>query len=521
MVAKLLGIDVGTSSTKAVLIDDQARVLGSAAQDHPTFNPAPGHQEQDPEHWWQGACATIRRVLVETGSRPAEILGIGVSGQGCACLPVDEGGQPLGRALIWTDERATAQKARLREIFGADLGGLTGNDIYDQPEPRMLWIRDNQPERYARTHKFLSTVSFLLFRLSGQMAASISDWGFHLAFDRAAQAWNSRFLDAVGLDGEKFPQLYAPHAVVGGLAEPAARETGLAAGTPVVAGGQDSTVVALAVGVLEAGQSLTMRGTTDLLCFCSRRAAYHPDLYTTPAVLPGLYMSYNMQEVVAAGGSYRWLADVLFGQAGPAQFEAMNHLAEAAPPGAGGLLYLPYLLMATNPDPSLHRAGSFFGLTTATTRGHLCRAVMEGTAYALREAAERMGRAGMHIRELRATGGPTKSALWNQITADVTGLPLLLPAAPQGGTAAPQGGTAADAGAAYGAALLAGLGVGVFPMDDGYQTLRRLIKLEGRFEPQTQTRPTYERMYAAFCRLAGDTAGIGPQLRMPEVKTSG
>jgi xylulokinase len=206
-----------------------------------------------------------------------------------------------------------------------------------------------------------------------------------------------------------------------------------------------------------------------------------------------------MQEVVAAGGSYRWLADMLFGQAAPDQFEAMNRLAETAPPAAGGLLYLPYLLMATNPDPSLHRAGSFFGVTTATTRGHLCRAVMEGTAYALREAAERMARAGMPIRELRATGGPTRSALWNQVTADVTGLPLLLPAA--------------GAGAAYGAALLAGLGVGVFPMDDGYRTLRRLIKLVGRFEPQAQNRPTYERMYTAFCRLAGNTAGIAPQLR--------
>ena len=156
--------------------------------------------------------------------------------------------------------------------------------------------------------------------------------------------------------------------------------------------------------------------------------------------------------------------------------------------------------MATNPDPEMQRAGSFFGLNTATTRGSLCRAVMEGTAFALCEAAERMADAGIKIRELRATGGPTKSSLWNQITADIMGLPIYLPAV--------------SAGAAYGAAILAGLGVGIFPMNDGYQTLRNLVKLRDRFESQAQLRPTYDRMYSAFRRLANNTAGIAPQLEV-------
>jgi xylulokinase len=499
MAPKLLGIDVGTSSTKAVLIDDQAQLISYATQDHPTSNPAPGHQEQDPRHWWDGACAAVGQILAETRIDPTEIAGISFSGQGCACLPVADGGEPLGRALIWTDERAVDQKARIREIFGAELGQIVGNDIYDQPEPRMMWIRDNQPDRYHQVSRFLSTVSYLIFRFSGKMAANISDWGYHMAFDRATKTWNSQFLDEVGLDSDKFPQLWAPHEIVGGLCEGAAEGTGLTPGTPIIAGGQDATVAALAVGVLEAGQSLNMRGTTDLLGFCTDRADYVPDLYTTVAVLPDLYMSYDMQEVAATGGSYRWLANVLFDEASPTQFELMNELAATAPAGAGGLLYLPYLLMATNPDPELQRAGSFFGLDTATTRGALCRAVMEGTACALREAAERMAGAGIQISELRATGGPTKSSLWNQITADVMGLPVLLPAV--------------SAGAAYGAAILAGLGVGIFPMDDGYATLRNIIQLHRRFEPQAQSRPDYDRMYNAFCRLAKNTAGIAPQFR--------
>jgi len=496
---KLLGIDVGTSSTKAVLIDDQGRLIDFATKDHPTFNPVPGHQEQDPQHWWEGACSTVRQIMEKTGENPAQIAGISFSGQGCACLPVANTGEPLGRALIWTDERAVGQKARIREILGADLGKITGNDIYDQPEPRMMWIRDSQPDRYQKAAKFLSTVSYLILRFAGKMAANISDWGFHLAFDRTTKTWNYQFLEAVGLDSNKFPQLYAPHEIVGRLCEQAAEETGLMPGTPLVAGGQDATVAALAVGVLEAGQSLNMRGTTDLLSFCTDRVDYDPDLYTTVAVLPGLYMSYDMKEVVAAGGSYRWLAYMLFGETASYHFETMNDLAQTAPPGANDLLYLPYLLITTNPEPDLQRAGSFFGLNTSTTRGDLCRAVMEGTAYALREAAERLARADMNIIELRATGGPTKSPLWNQITADVTGLPMLMPAI--------------SAGAAYGAALLAGLGVGVFPMDDGYVTLRSIIKLHRHFEPQAETRPVYDRLYNAFCRLAKNTSGIAPQLR--------
>lgn len=491
---KLLGIDVGTSSTKAVLIDDQGRLMDFATKEHPTFNPAPGHQEQDPQHWWESACSTVRQILEKTGENPAQIAGISFSGQGCACLPVTNAGEPLGRALIWTDERAVDQKARIRDILGADLGNITGNDIYDQPEPRMMWIRDNEPDRYQKSAKFLSTVSYLLLRSADKMAANISDWGFHLAFDRTTKTWNYQFLEAVGLDSNKFPQLYAPHEVVGGLCEQAATETGLMPGTPLVAGGQDATVAALAVGVLEAGQSLNMRGTTDLLSFCTDRVDYDPDLYTTVAVLPGLYMSYDMKEVVAAGGSYRWLANTLFGETASCHFETMNNLAQTAPPGANNLLFLPYLLMSMNPEPDLQRAGSFFGLNTSTTRGDLCRAVMEGTAYALREAAERLAGAGIKISELRATGGPTRSPLWNQITADVTGLPMMVPAI--------------SAGAAYGAALLAGLGVGVIPMDDGYATLRSIIKLYRHFEPQAEYRPVYDRMYNAFCRLAKNTSGI-------------
>jgi xylulokinase len=499
MSPRLLGIDVGTSSTKAALIDEGGRLLGTASRDHPTFNPAPGRQEQDAQHWWDGACFTVRQVLAETGGDPAQIAGLSFSGQGCACLPVAGTGEPLGRATIWTDERARAQKARIREIFGEELGEVAGNGIYDQPEPRMMWLRDNQPDRYRQTSKFLTTVSYLISRATGAMAANSSDWGFHLAFDRATRTWNRPFLEAVGLDSGKFPRLFAPHQVVGGLSERAAGETGLIQGTPVVAGGQDATVAPLAVGVLEPGQSFYMRGTTDLLSICSDRAAYHPGLYTTAAVLPDLYMSCDMQQVVAAGGSYRWLAGVLMCEAGPAQFEAMNALAGSAPPGANGLLFLPYLLMSTAPDPELNRAGSFFGLNTSTTRGDLCRAVMEGTAYAAREAAGRMADSGARVTELRATGGPTQSALWNQITADVTGLPMLLPEA--------------SAGAAYGAALLAGLGVGMFPMDDGYVTLRGIIKLHDRFEPQAQPRPVYERMYRAFCRLAWSSAGITSGIR--------
>jgi xylulokinase len=496
----LLGVDVGTSGTKSVIIDARGRVLAVASHPHPTLTPAPGHQEQRAEDWWAGACTTVRAVLEQSGIKPEAIVGVSFSAQGCACQPVDRHGRPLGNAMIWTDSRATAQQARIRQIFGDRLGQVTGNAIYDQPEPRMLWLRDHEPERYAATHKFHTTLSYLVFRFCNQPAASTSDWGFHLAFDRTQRSWNQAFLSAVGLDGGKFPPLYESHAVVGHVTPEAGRDTGLAAGTPVVAGAQDSVIVALAVAAVDVGQSVVMRGTTEMLCVTTEGGAYHPDLYTTCAAIPGRFIRYDMKEVVATGGSYRWLAELLFGQASADQFEQMNDLAATSPPGSNGLLYLPYLLISTQPDPSEQRAGCYFGLTTTTTRGDLCRAVMEGTAYALRETTARLAQAGITVQELRLTGGPAESALWNQITADVTGLPVLVPEVSSGA-------------AAYGAALLAGLGVGVIPMNDDYATLRRMVSLRHHVEPDRTRRTVYDRHYAGFCRLVAATRGIAAFVR--------
>jgi xylulokinase len=495
----LLGVDVGTSGTKAVIIDARGQVLAVASHAHPTLTPAPGRQEQRAEDWWTGVCATVRAVLDRSQVRPDAVAGVSFSAQGCACQPIDRAGQALGNALIWTDTRATAQQAHIRQLFGDQLGQVTGNNIYDQPEPRMLWIRDHEPDRYAATHKFLTTLSYLVFRFTGRWAASTSDWGFHLAFDRAGRTWNQRFLGATGLDGDKFPLLYESHAVAGHVTAEAARDTGLAEGTPVVAGAQDSVIVALAVGAVDPGQSVVMRGTTEMLCVSTVGGEYHPDLYTTCSAIPGLFVRYDMKEVVATGGSYRWLATMLYDSATGDRFEIMNKLAADSPPGSNGLLYLPYLLISTQPDPAEQRAACYFGLSTTTTRGDLCRAVMEGTAYALRETMGRLQQAGISVEELRLTGGPAESEQWNQITADVTGLPVLVPEV--GGGAA-----------AYGAALLAGLGVGVIPMDDGYATLRRMVTLRWQYQPAPAQRAVYERCYAAFCRLVAATTGIATSL---------
>ncbi len=492
---KLIGIDVGTSSAKAVLIEADGTLLGAAARVHPTYMPEPCRREQDAEDWWQGTAANIRDLLAQSGANPGEIAGISLSGQGCALQPVTRQGEALGRALIWTDERAALEQKRIREIFGERLGQVAGNEIYDQPEPRMMWLRDHEPQRY-QADCFMTTVSFLILRLTGKKAANCSDWGFHLAFDRLRQDWNEEFLRAVGLDAAKFPPLVAPTTVVGGISERAAAQTGLKAGTPVVAGGQDATVSALAVGALAPGQSVYMRGTTDLVSICTDRAEYLPGMYTTCAVLPGLFMRYDMNEVIAAGGSLAWLAQRLYHRAEADDFEQMDRLAEGAPPGSNGVFFLPYLLISTNPDPAKRRIGGLYGLKVASQDGDLCRAVMEGSAYALREAIERMAALGIATTDLRATGGPTRSRIWNQITADVTGLPVILPATSEG--------------AAYGAALLAGLGVGLYPADDGYQALKQVISLRQRTEPGVERHAAYEAGYAAFIRLARLTSGSPP-----------
>ena len=493
---KLIGIDVGTSSAKTVLINIDGDLINTATRSHPTYMPEPCRREQDAEDWWHGTVANIRQILTESGVAPGDIVGVSLSGQGCACQPVSLQGEPLGRAMIWTDGRADGEQRRIREIFGGKLSEITGNDIYDQPEPRMMWLRDHEPDRYRASDCFMTTVSYLILRLTGNKAANCSDWGFHLAFNRAKLDWNEEFVQAVGLDTEKFPPLVAPTTIVGGVSERAAAQTGLKAGTPVVAGGQDSTVSALAVGAFFPRQSVYMRGTTDLISTCTDQAEYLPGLYTTCAVLPGLFMNYDMNEVIAAGGSITWLAQRLYHRTDAEIYEEIDRLAEQSPPGANGVIFLPYLLMSTNPDPAKQRRGGLYGLSISVEDDDLCRAVMEGSAFALREAIERMAAVGISPHELRATGGPTQSDLWNRITADITGLPMVLPVT--------------SAGAAYGAALLAGLGVGIYPMDDNYEALSSVIRLRGRIEPDLERHATYDATYASFCRLARATSGLLP-----------
>ena len=495
----LVGIDVGTTSAKVAVIDAGGKALATASRIHCTYSPKPGFQEQDANDWWRGACECIQEIFDKTEFDPGDVAGLSLSGQGCACLPLDAAGEPLTRAFIWTDARASREKQHIRQVFGRDLGKLLGNDIYDQPEPRMMWLRDNAPEIYTRTACFLSTVGYLMFRLTGEFGANISDWGFHLAFDRTHKDWNQDFLKSVGLTSEKFPTLYTPHQIAGYVTPKSAAECGLIAGTPVIAGGQDGTVSALTVGSLEPGQSIFMRGTTDLLSICSEQSGYHPDLYTTCAVLPGLFMSYDMKEVIASGGAYRWLAKMLFGEMSHDRYEEMNRLSAATPVGCNGLVFLPYMLMTTTPDPDQKRTGMFYGVSIDTKREDLCRAVMEGTAFALRETIERMKQTHIVVNELRPTGGPTKSRLWNQITANVMGLPVILPAV--------------NGGAAYGAALLAGLGIGVFPMDDGFKELRQVIIQRERFEPEVEVQPDYDHYYDVFLKLAQVTSGIAARLK--------
>jgi xylulokinase len=499
----LLGVDVGTTTAKAVLISTRGTLLGAASRDHPTYSPQPGYYEQDSHAWWAGVCQTIRQILDETQAAPASIVGVSLSGQGCACLPVGRDGRTLVRASIWTDTRAAAQKERLRDTFADDLGTVTGNDLYDQPEPRMMWLREHQPDLYRESAHFLTTVSYLIFRFTGRLVASRADWGFHLAYDRLSHAWNEPFLAEIGLSSQRFPTLQAPLELAGHVTPQAAEQTGLVAGTPVITGGQDSTVAPLAVGVLGAGQSVFTRGTTDLLSCCTDQPGYHPHLYTTCAVLPDRYISLDMRQVTAAGASYKWLAETLYGQATEDRFKQMDDLAAAVRPGAGGLLFLPYLLMSTSAEPAHERGGAFFNLTVTTTPGELCRAVMEGTGYALREAIRRMRGAGIDITDLRVTGGPTRSAVWNEIIADVSQLPVLVPAQ--------------HASAAFGAALLAGLGVGIFDSTRDYETLSEIIQLQPPLQPKASLAPIYASMYDVFITLARRSSGISPQLRAAQL----
>jgi xylulokinase len=444
----VLGIDVSTTATKAVLVDETGAVVGIGSAEYAYDVPQPLWSEQDPELWWDGTIAAIRSVLASTGMTGTDIAAIGLTGQMHGAVLLDAADAVLRPAILWNDQRTAAECDAIRAAVGRErLIAITGNDaLTGFTAPKLVWVRDHEPDIWQRVAHVLLPKDFVRLRLSGEHALDKADGAGTILFDLAARDWSPVILDALGIDPAWMPPTFEGPAVTGTVTAEAAEATGLRAGTPIVAGGGDQAANAVGTGVVSPGTVALSLGTSGVIFAATDRPIFEPDgrVHAFCHALPDRW--HLMSVMLSAAGSLRWFREAL---APDVPFADLVAAAGEVPAGSDGLLFLPYLTGERSPHPDPLARGAFVGLTVRHDRRHLTRAVLEGVAFGLRDGLDLMTAAGMPApREIRVSGGGTASPLWRQILADVLDAEIAT--------------VNTSEGAAFGAALLAAVGAGWF-----------------------------------------------------------
>jgi len=489
----LMGIDVGTYSTKGVLCTPGGEVVASETIEHGLDLPRPGWAEHDAEVVWWGEVAAVSRRLLSDPYRGEDVGAVGISAIGACLLPVDRAGKPLRSGILYgIDTRASAEIATLNDRHGeAALFDLSGMALSSQSiGPKILWLKDHEPDVYAATATFMSASSYVVSRLTG---ATVMDRHtasyYNPLFDLRGLAWDDRFADGI-VSPDQLPRLAWANEIAGEVTAEAAAVTGLRVGTPVSAGTIDAAAEAVSAGVVAPGDMMVMYGTTMFFILVTDRPVPDPRMYGTAFCLPGLYdVAGGMS---TTGALTRWFRDELGGvetaaeaAGGPNAYAALADLAASVPAGAGGVICLPYFAGERTPINDPDARGLYAGLTLSHTRAHLYRATLEGTAHGVRHNLETIAAMGATPNRLVAVGGGAQNRTWLQIVTDVTGVPQDVPAR--------------TVGAAYGDAFLAGLAAGIVP--DVETLTRDWVTIETTLGPNPADRATHDAMHAVYLSL--------------------
>lgn len=478
----LLGIDISTTGAKALLTDEGGRVVASAARPLTLSTPRPLWSEQNPEDWWQAIAASIRQALDEAGTNSDSIAAIGLTGQMHGLVLLDEQGEVLRPAILWNDQRCGAECDLIRERVGtARLIQITGNDaLTGFTAPKIVWVRRHEPDIFGRARHVLLPKDYVRYKLTGVMAMDKADGSGTMLFDLKARDWSGEVLDELEIPRAWMPPTYEGPQATGEVTAAAAAATGLRAGTPVMAGGGDQAAGAVGVGAVKAGVVSLVLGTSGVV-FASTDAPLiegQGRLHAFCHAVPGRW--HMMGVMLSAAGSLQWYRDTI---APAARFDELVDEAAAAPVGSQGLLFLPYLTGERTPYPDPLARGAWVGLTVRHRRAHLTRAVLEGVAFGLKDSFALLQGAGLGaIEQVRVSGGGAKSRLWRQILADVLNVELVT--------------VNTTEGAAYGAALLAGVGAGVWPDVDA--ACAQTIKTENAVAPNPEAVSRYETLYPHY-----------------------
>jgi xylulokinase len=478
MTTHLLGIDVGTTGSKALLADETGAVVSSATTEYPMFTPQPLWAEQNPANWWDATVTSIRRVLEGSETGPEDVAGVGLTGQMHGLVLLDGAGEVLRPCIMWNDQRTGPQCAAITERVGAErVLQLTGNPVLPGfTAPKIVWVREHEPEVYARVAHVLLPKDYVRFRLTGEHVTEVSDASGTSLFDVGQRRWSGEMLEALEIPSAWMPTCAESPEVTARVSESAAAETGLLAGTPVVGGGGDQAAQAVGTGIVREGVISITVGTSGVVFAATDEYQVEPQgrLHAFCHAVPGQW--HLMGVMLSAGGSFRWFRDALGEpeksaalEAGRDPYEPLTELAAQASAGCEGLVFLPYLTGERTPYPDPQARGAYCGLTLRHGKSHMVRAVLEGVAYGLRDSLELMRNLGLPVEQVRGSGGGVRSSLWRQILADVFDTELVT--------------VNVTEGAAYGAALLAGVGAGVYA--DVPEACARTVRVVDRVVPGT------------------------------------
>ncbi len=491
----IMGLDAGTTAFKGILVCEDGSIAGAASREYTLRFSGSDNVEIDPEVYWQSTVGIIRHLLADSGIPPENIKALAFSSQAETMVCVDRQGRPLRDAIVWMDNRSVSQaEAMKKDWSGQTILQKTGQTeiLPLWPATRIMWLREKEPEIFERIHKFLLVADYLLFRLSGTFASEQSLVSSTLYYDIVNKCYWDDMLEYLGIGHRHLPAVYPSGSSIGTISVAAAEETGLSVGTMIVTGAYDHPAGAIGSGNIRSGTVSETTGTAMAMVVTldEPKMTGNGNLPCQCHAIPGKYFLLPYGQT--AGMVLKWFRDIfcqeevkLAGMAGEDPYQLMGSMAEQIQPGADGLIMLPHLMGAGSPEFNVNVKGVFAGISPGTGKAHFIRAIMESVAFMVRRNIESLQESEISVSEIRALGGGARSGLWNQIKADVTGVPYVR--------------LESSESACLGAAILAGTGCGTWT--DISQACDRVVKIRDRFLPDPSNAAIYDKVYARYISL--------------------
>ena len=479
----LLGIDIGTTGVKVIILSEDGTITANVTEEYETSSPYPLWSEQKPEDWWKATSVAIANALEFSGTNRGDVKGIGVSGQMVGLVLLDADGKPLRPCIMWNDQRSSKEAEDLTKKIGpATILAETSNPMFASfVAPKLEWVRINEPDVYDRVQHILHPKDYITYMLTGNVATEVSDASGTCLFNIEDRAWSDLMIAKLGIPKEWLPRCVESDEVVGEVTAGSAASTGLSQGTPVVAGAGDQPAQSLGCGIVKPGLCSVTVGTSGVVFAQADRHIRHPE-----GLLHGFCHSvrnqwYVMGVMLSAGGSFQWLRDTLSAR-GQISFDQLTESANTVAPGSDGLIFLPYLSGERMPYDDPLARGGWVGITQRHSLSHMIRSVMEGISFGLYDLLQIIRGLGMDIQSIYASGGASESRLWRQMLADIFNAEIVT--------------TNATQGAAFGAAMLAGIGAGIF--SNAVQAADALIVTTSSTAASPRAHEVYERAFTIY-----------------------